>query len=86
MKKDLWKLKWAMYADEDYETVENCKWDDNYKLFARKGQVAERFELTEELREEYCIYDKMWKTMYLFNNGSYILCQDEYSDNFVAVN
>lgn len=82
--KDLWKLKWTLYADEDYETLEPYKWDKNYTLFAKKGQIAERFEITDEIRDEYCIYDYMWKTIYIFNNGKFLLCQEEYSDDFVA--
>ena len=84
--KDLWKLKHTLYADEDFETVDTYKWNENYKLFAKKGQIAERKELTEELREEYCIGDDFWKTIYIFKNGNYILCQDEYSEDFEAVN
>lgn len=83
--KDLWKLKHSLYADEDSETVDTCKWNDYYKLFAKKDQIAERKELTEELREEYCISDKIWKTIYIFKNGNYILCQDEYSDDFTKI-
>lgn len=83
--KDLWKLKHSLYTDEDSETVDTCKWNDYYKLFAKKGQIAERKELTEELREEYCISDEIWKTIYIFKNGNYILCQDEYSDDFTKI-
>lgn len=83
--KDLWKLKHSLYTDEDSETVDTCKWNENYKLFAKKGQIAERKELTEELREEYCISDHIWKTIYIFKNGNYILCQDEYSDDFTKI-
>lgn len=83
--KDLWKLKHSLYADEDSETVDTCKWNYYYKLFAKKGQIAERKELTEELREEYCISDEIWKTIYIFKNGNYILCQDEYSDDFTKI-
>lgn len=83
--KDLWKLKHTLYADEDFETVDTYKWNENYKLFAKKGQIAERKELTEELREEYCIGEDIWKTIYIFKNGNYMLCQDEYSDDFEAV-
>lgn len=83
--KDLWKLKHTLYADEDFETVDTCKWNENCKLFAKKGQITERKELTEELREEYCIGEDIWKTIYIFKNGNYILCQDEYSDDFEAV-
>ena len=39
--KDLWKLKHILYTDEDSETVDTCKWNDYYKLFAKKGQIAE---------------------------------------------
>lgn len=84
--KDLWKLKCSLYADECNETLDTCKWNDDCKLFARKGQIAERKELTEELREEYCIGDDIWKTIYIFKNGNYLLSQDEYSDDFEAVN
>lgn len=83
--KDLWKLKHSLYADEDSETVDTYKWNENYKLFAKKDQIAERKELTEELREEYCISDEIWKTIYIFKNGNYILCQDEYSDDFTKI-
>lgn len=83
--KDLWKLKHSLYADEDFETVDTYKWNDYYKLFAKKDQIAERKELTEELREEYCISDEIWKTIYIFKNGNYILCQDEYSDDFTKI-
>lgn len=83
--KDLWKLKHSLYADEDFETVDTYKWNENYKLFAKKDQIAERKELTEELREEYCISDEIWKTIYIFKNGNYILCQDEYSDDFTKI-
>ena len=83
--KDLWKLKHSLYADEDSETVDTCKWNEYYKLFAKKDQIAERKELTEELREEYCISDEIWKTIYIFKNGNYILCQDEYSDHFTKI-
>ena len=82
--KDLWKLKWTLYADLDYEILENYKADENYTLFAKKGQIAERFEITDEIRDEYCIYDNMWKTIYIFNNGKFLLCQEDYSGDFVA--
>lgn len=83
--KDLWKLKHALYADEDDETLDTYKWNDKCKLFAKKGQVAERKELTEELREEYCISDDIWKTIYIFKNGNYLLSQDDYSEDFEAI-
>lgn len=83
--KDLWKLKHSLYTDEDSETVDTYKWNENYKLFAKKDQIAERKELTEELREEYCISDEIWKTIYIFKNENYILCQDEYSDDFTKI-
>lgn len=82
--KDLWKLKWSLYADEDYQILETYKADENYTLFVKKGQIAERLEITDEIRDEYCIYDEMWKTMYLFNNGKFLLCQDEYCADFIA--
>lgn len=82
--KDLWKLKWSLYADEDYEIIETYKADENYKLFAKKGQIAERLEITDEIREQYGIYDDMWKTIYIFKNGNYLLCQEEYSGDFFA--
>ncbi|MGN0961300.1 MAG: hypothetical protein ACI4PF_03785 [Christensenellales bacterium] len=81
-----YKLKETLYHDADYESVENYKVDNKWRLFAKKGQIAERFVLNEELREEYCIDDDpMWKIIYIFNNGNYILCQDEYSDYFEEV-
>lgn len=83
--KDLWKLKYALYADEDGGTLDTCKWNDNCKLFAKKGQVAERKELTEELREEYCVGEDIWKTIYIFKNGNYLLSQDDYSEDFEAI-
>ncbi len=84
--RDLWKLKHTLYYDEDGETAENYKLDDNYKVLAKKGQIAERFELNDEVREEYGIWDKMWKTIYVFCNYNYLLCQDDYCDDFVAKN
>lgn len=80
--KDLYKLKLSLYADEDYETLEPYKWDEHYSLFAKKGQIAERIEITEEIRDEYCISDNMWRFMYLFKNGNYVLCQEDYSNDF----
>lgn len=83
--KDLWKLKHSLYVDEDYGTLDDYKWNDDCKLFARKGQVAERFEITEELRNEYLVVGDM-KTIYIFRNGKYMVCKDDYSDDFIAVN
>ena len=84
-KRNLYKLKCSLYNDKDYECLENWKVDDDYKLFARKGQIAERFDLTDNLRDEYCINDSMWKTIYVFTNGKYLLCQDDYSEHFEKV-
>lgn len=84
--KDLWKLKYTLYCDEDYECVENYKVNDDWKLFAKKGQVAERIELTDENRGDYCAWEEIWRVAYAFNNGNYVLCQDDYSDDFTAVN
>ena len=84
-KENLYKLKWSLYNDSDYDILETCKLDDDYELFAKKGQIAERFELTEDLREEYCISDPMWKTIYVFKNCKYLLCQEKYSEDFEPV-
>lgn len=85
MKKKKYKLKYSLYCDEDYECLDTCKLDDDYILFAKKGLIAERFELTEEVREEYCVYDKEYKTLYLFKNGNYLLSQADYSEDFEEV-
>ena len=37
-------------ANYDYEIIETYKADENYTLFAKKGQIAERFEITDEIR------------------------------------
>ena len=86
MKKELYKLKHSLYYDEDGDIAVPCRYDDTYKLLARKGQIAERFELTDELREEYSVYDKMWKYIWLFNSGcNWLLTQDEECEDFEKV-
>lgn len=84
--KELYKLKHSLYFDEDGDCALPYKWDDTYQLLARKGQLAERFELTDELREEYGVYDKMWKYIWVFTTGSnYLLTQDKETDDFEKV-
>ena len=82
MNKKLYKLKTSLYYDEDGEIALPYRWDDGYKLLAKKGQLAERFELTNELREEYSVYDPMWKYIWVFKNNSYLLTQDENCEDF----
>ena len=84
--KELYKLKHSLYFDEDGECVLPYKWDNTYQLLARKGQLAERFELTDELREEYGVYDKIWKYIWVFTKScSWLLTQDKECDDFVKV-
>ena len=62
------------------------KWDYTYKLLARKGQLAERFELTDELRDKYSAYRSMWKYIWVFTTGhSWLLTQDKECDDFEKV-
>ena len=88
MKKELWKLKTSLYVDEDdNDSICNFKWNDNYKLFKKKGQIAERKEYTEALQEEYPDRsDCDFKSIYIFRDGSYLLSQEEFSDDFESVN
>ena len=83
--RDLWKLKHSLYTDWDYEGLSEYKCENTDILFARKGQIAERHELTEELREEFCEWDEQWKTIYIFKNMNYLLSREEYSDDFEPV-
>lgn len=81
-----YKLKTSIYYDEDGDSTFDYKWDSTYKLLAKKGQIAERYELTDELREEYSVYDKMWKYIWVFNKGpSWLLTQDKNCDYFEKV-
>ena len=85
--KELYKLKYSLYFDEDGDCVLPYKWDNTYQLLATKGQLAERFELTDELREEYGIYDKIWKYIWVFTKGcKWLLTQDKECDDFEKVN
>ena len=68
--KDLWKLQWSLYTGE------------NNTLSFRKGQVAERIVITDEIRQLYNTTDTKWLTMYLFKNGKFILCEHPYNANF----
>lgn len=83
--KNLWKLKCSMYADPYDDTLDNCKWDNDWSLYLKKGQIAKRFELTEEVREKFGVYDDLWKSIYVFKNNKYLLSQDEYSDDFATI-
>ena len=84
--KELYKLKYSLYIDEDGLCALPFKWDDTYQLLARKGQLAERFELTDALRDKYSAYDKMWKYIWVFTAGhSWLLTQDKESDDFEKV-
>ena len=81
-----YKLKTSIYYNEDGDSTFDYKWDSTYILRARKGQIAERYELTDELREEYSVYDKMWKYIWVFNKGhSWLLTQDKNCDYFEKV-
>lgn len=68
--KDLWKLQWSLYTGE------------NNALSFRKGQVAERILINNEIREQYKITDNKWVAMYLFRNGKFILSANYYNANF----
>lgn len=86
MKKETYKLKHSLYYDEDGDIALDYRWDDTYKLLAKKGQLAERFELNDELREEYSVYDKMWKYIWVFKSGHHwLLTQDKETDDFEKV-
>lgn len=85
--RSLWKLNTSLWVDDDEYAVLDWKPDETYRLFARKGQIAERKEITDEIREEYCITESMWKTIYIFEKGNnWILEQREFCDWFDAVN
>lgn len=85
--KDLWKLKESLYRDSDYYAVDNYKAGDDWKLFVKKGQIAERIVITEEVIDQYCLDNsEIWKTLYVFNNGNYVLSQDDYCDYFIPIN
>lgn len=85
-KENLFKLKNSLYFDEDGETTYPYRWDEYSQLLAKKGQLAERFKLTDELREEYGIHDKMWQYIWIFNSGcKWVLTQDEECEDFVKV-
>lgn len=53
-----YKLNKTLYSN-GYD-VDECKYNEDYVLFARKGQIFDILLLTDELREEYVINDKMW--------------------------
>ena len=83
MKANLYKLKYSLYYDEDGDVALPYRYDNTYKLLAKKGQLAERFELTDELREEHSIYYPMWKYIWIFRKGcNYLLTQTENCDDF----
>ena len=64
----------TIYFDEDADYVTD---DSNYKLLARIGEIFYRKELNDELREEYCVYDEMWKYIFVNKNGNkWLLSQD----------
>lgn len=84
--KEKYKLKYSLWYDPDGDHCVDFRWDESYKLLAKKGQIAERIVITEEVIEEYCLdRSEIWKTMYLFNNGNYLLSQEEYSKDFERV-
>ena len=76
-----YKLKTSLYSNYDDEVVSdspdfcNGKLEDGWNLFAKKGQVAERVEIDDDLRNETNI-DNIYKTMYKFKNGHYVLFQE----------
>ena len=86
MKSNLYKLKHSLYYDEDGDVALPYRYDNTYKLLAKKGQLAERFELNDDLREEHSVYDPMWKYIWSIKKGSsYLLTQDKESDDFEKV-
>ena len=48
MDKKLYKLKYALYHNEESGEVSDCKLDENWILFAKKGELAELEELSED--------------------------------------
>ena len=66
---------------------------ETYKLkhslyYDEDGDIAldYRFELNDELREEYSVYDKMWKYIWVFKSGHHwLLTQDKETDDFEKV-
>lgn len=69
-----YKVVRTIYFDEDADYVTD---DSNYKLLARIGEIFYRKELNDELREEYCVYDEMWKYIFVNKNGNkWLLSQD----------
>lgn len=82
-----YKLKYTIYhnGDENSDRLEVSKLDDCNILFAKKGQVAKRLEVTNTIRKKYSVYDERAKTIYLFNNGKIICCKNKYSDVFEKI-
>lgn len=81
-----YKLKTSLYYDDDGDIALPYRWDDGCHLLAKKGQIAERFELTDELREEYCVYDTMWKYIWLFEKRcNYLLTQESECEHFEEI-
>lgn len=81
-----YKLKTNLYYDDDGDVVLPYRWDEYSHLLARKGQIAERVELTDELREEHGVYDTMWKYIWLFQKGcSYLLTQESDCEHFEEI-
>lgn len=71
-----YKLNRTLYSN-DY-AVEDCKYDDDYELFAKKGQVFEIYLLTDKLREEYGVNEEIWKYIAISSNGcNWITFQDD---------
>ena len=82
MDKFNYNLKTTLYFNEYYDAVDdspdycNNKLEAGWKLFARKGQLAKRIEITDEIREEYS-FDNIYNYMYQFKNGYYVLFQND---------
>lgn len=78
-----YKLEYTLYDDDGYLTTDK---DDYCELFAKKGEIFQLLELTDELREEYDVYDEMWQYIFIKKKSSkYILSQDGDTSNFVEV-
>ena len=77
-----YKVVRTIYFDEDADYVTD---DSNYKLLARIGEIFYRKELTDELREEYCVYDEMWKYIFVNKNGNKWLLSQEGETSFCEV-
>lgn len=78
-----YKLNRTLYTSDFYEDVMPFKWNEDYKLMARKGEIFTIELLTDELRDEYFVNDTMYKYIALNNKQSqWILFQENDNNLF----